>query len=140
MKVRCIRNGIRDIADQVLMSRLKKSINRDDEDPDLTIGQEYFVQAVAQWMDGGIRVYLDSVVNSGFPRPYPVEFFEIVDPGVPLGWCVGFRSVPQGMSIQCISFREWALDENFYERLVDGDDQAEEIYLIARNGGPKVMR
>lgn len=128
MRVRCISNRVDQLNDVDLRGRLEKSINLDGADDSLVIGNIYSVFAMTKWADGGIRIYLHTVEDGDYPYPYPIEMFELVDPVVPLGWCVAIEREPLGDSIGRISFPEWAADDYFYERLVEGDDIAVATY------------
>lgn len=129
MRVRCVANDIEKLNNSIVRKRLVESIHREGADEDLTVNAVYAVLAMEQWSDGGIRVYLHTVGESNYPYPYPVEMFEVVDATVTTSWCVTFfEQQSLGMSIKRISFPEWAHDDFFYERLVDGDEAVIAIY------------
>lgn len=128
MRVRCITNVVDKLPDAAVRDRLNLSIHREGPDEDLVVGQVYHVVAIARWRDNGLRVYLHTINESHHPYPYPLEMFEVVDPSLPTGWCVNFEQQQDGLIIQRISFPEWASDDQFFERLVDGDETAITIY------------
>lgn len=137
MIVRCIHSNIKTVSQEQVKARLLRSINLGNDDPDLKMGHEYYVQALSLWRDGGIRIYLHTVEMSSYPRPYPIELFTMVDDHLPSGWRISIVSPEDGDRIHCIGFSEWVLDDSFYERLVDGDLDAERIYALRRRG-PRV--
>lgn len=128
MRVRCVANDVGKLSDSMIKRRLAESIHREGSDEDLVIGSTHAVLAIDRWCDGGIRVYLHTVEENDYPYPYPIEMFEVIDSTVPADWCVTFEQQPLGMGIKRISFPEWANDDTFYERLVDGDEAAIAIY------------
>jgi hypothetical protein len=98
----------------------------------LTIGRTYPVEAVEIWSDGFCRYYLHLIEDSEFPYPCPSELFDIVDDGLPDGWCIWVSTGEHGNALKRISFPEWSRDEMFYERLMDGDAEAIRIYMRRR--------
>ena len=128
MLVKCITNDVDQLSAAMIKSRLKESIHRDGADNDLIVGNTYIVSAMDSWGDGGIRVYLHTVPESDHPYPYPIEMFEVIDSAVGSNWCVAFEQQSLGTCIKRISFPEWANDDSFYERLVEGDESAIAIY------------
>ena len=128
MRVVCVINVVSDIADAKVRERLSRSIHIDGPITDLTVGREYTVQAIEEWDSGELQLYLHTVSVSGYPYPWPAELFEVRDNSMPLGWCVYLQ--PQQGRVRCkrITFAAWATDDNFYERLVDGDPETVSVY------------
>lgn len=133
MHVRCITNAVDDLPCAAVRERLHSCMRLDGSIGELLVGQVYPVYAIGLWNDGGLRVYLHTISESDFPYPYPIEMFEITDSTFPAGWCVNFSRNESGAGICRISFPEWASDPQFFERLVDGDHSAIEIYRQYRN-------
>lgn len=73
-------------------------------------------------------IYIHNIEENWWPTPYPAEFFDFVETSLPNGWALSFATAGNDVVIRCISFPEWAHDEHFYERLVDGDQRTIEIY------------
>jgi hypothetical protein len=122
MRVRCTTNDLDSIRDTTVAARLRRSIRIDHPLYDLTVGAEYAVQAMTQRDDGGFWLYLHTVPQSDFPYPYPMEFFQFIDSSPPSCW--GLESP----AFKTLSFTEWATNALFYEKLVDGDEDAGRIY------------
>lgn len=93
----------------------------------LDLGQEYEVQAVEAWSDGYLRFYVH-VLSLPWPSPYPAELFEISDPTIPENWSGKFKATNLGVRFRRLAFKQWAEDETFYERLLNGDDAAVSAY------------
>ncbi len=98
----------------------------------VTIGEVYPVQAMRLWKDGGWWVYLDTDPYRGYPYPFPLEFFSVVDASLPAAWNVKFEEGEMGLRFKRLAFAEWAEDDVFYERLVDGDPATVEVYAANR--------
>ena len=128
MIVKCILNDLNKVNNELVKSRLAKSIHLDGANRDLVIGGEYIVLALDQWDDGGINFYLHTVEESIFPYPYPAEFFEVIDPSISAEWSLAIEQRPFGVCISRLSFSEWSNDVSFYEKLINGDESALAIY------------
>lgn len=127
MRVLCERDNVNQVADRATSVRLQRSIRLEGGDPDLDVGRVYAIEAIEE-RDGGIWFFIHVSPELDFPVPFPAEFFRVVDGEVPHHWHVTFRPRPGGDAIHRIAFRAWALDDRFYERLIDGDDQATAEY------------
>lgn len=133
MLVQCITNDIDKLSSESVRKRLAESTHLDGGDADLVISNTYPVYAIENWSDGGLRVYLHTVIESDHPYPYPLEMFSVIDSLFPAHWCVSFEQRPSGMVVKQISFPEWVNDDHFYEKLVDGDEEAIAIYKLRRD-------
>jgi hypothetical protein len=107
-------------------------ISRDTEFP-LTVGASYEVYAITTFRGHAWYYVLDD--NR---LPYPVwklaPLFEIDDPSLPADWVVGYvRKEEEDEGYPIISFPEWALDPQFYERLVDGDPESVAVFKARRD-------
>jgi hypothetical protein len=131
MLVKCVTNDIRTLSNKLVEDRLRRSIHLEGPLGDLHVGRIYSVVALHE-SDGGVWLMLDTVDRSDYPYPYPVEMFDVIDCSLPAGWCINFVQGTDGAVIKRISFREWATDEKFYERLLDGDETAVGVYRQQR--------
>jgi hypothetical protein len=127
MKVKCIANELSLIHSEAVLTRLRRSIRIDGQIRDLKVGEDYDVQAL-EHRDGGLWLFLHTVAVSEYPYPYPAEFFELVDGRIPPLWCAKFFQNDDSTGLKRLSFVEWATDDTFYERLVDGDLQCVALY------------
>jgi hypothetical protein len=92
----------------------------------LTIGKEYIVYAVTAVKEAFWYYVLD---ERGLPYPvwYPSPLFEVSDGSVPSHWIVNYFSDPNSrdrIGTSILSFKDWAIDSSFYERLIDGEAEA----------------
>jgi hypothetical protein len=127
MLVRCSITEIEKIASEKSRARLQGMIRLNGPIRDLVVGQCYRVHAI-EYLDSGCCFFIHSVPQLEFPHPYPAELFEIVDSRVPAGWSVKFVADDDCVVLRRLSYREWALDDTFYERLIDGDPAATRMY------------
>jgi hypothetical protein len=132
MLARCIADSIDQLELQPVKDRLQNDFHLDGPIAELSIGEVYHVVAL-EARGGGIWLFLDMLEGGEYTYTYPIELFEIDDPAIPAGWCVGFESQGSGLMIKRISFPTWANDDSFYEKLVDGDTSAIESYEEARS-------
>jgi hypothetical protein len=127
MIVKCIHSNIKQLTNRETIERLNqwkhisKSSNR------LIIGEEYYIFAIVQSKNSSLWYYIDTD-NDDYPRPYPAEFFEIIDNTIPHGWKVVTEKSDHAVRLFYISFAEWADDPLFHEKLVDDDEKAIMIY------------
>jgi len=128
MRVTCIKNSLASIIEDAVRMRLQESIHIEGPNADLGIGQKYVVQAVEARRDGGWWLYLHTVPASGWPYPYPAEFFQIDDNAIPTNWSLRSEFVDGQFTVKRLTFPDWANNDTFYEQLVDGDSIAEATY------------
>jgi hypothetical protein len=128
MRVKCITNDIDKLNNEAVRKRLSYSIHLEGGDSNLIVNEIYTVFALTWWRDGGVRVYLNTYEKGSYPFPYPLELFEVIDPSLPANWCVSFKKQPIGEVINCISFPEWANNDDFYQDLTEGDASLIAIY------------
>lgn len=122
MKVKCVASSLDELVDRNARERLSASIHQEGADSHLQVGAVYSVIALARWRDQGFRVYLHMVEESDYPYPYPLEMFEVVDPVLPSGWMVSFAPSVGKIDLHQIGPASWC--EEFYERLVEGEEAA----------------
>jgi hypothetical protein len=134
MRVVCRANDVSAISNASVRERLSRSIHIVGPISDLVVGREYAVQAL-EARDEGLWVYLHSVAASDYPYPYPLELFDFSDERIPAGWMLRVDATRQHVVFKRAAFVEWMADEQFYERLVDGDPEAISAYNRARASG-----
>lgn len=127
MKVICKSNNIFSFSDKSLVNRLKKYISYPEGEIDLRVGREYTVYGVVFW-DNSPWYYLCSDETDEYPKPFAAEFFEVSDPRMSKLWELAARTCDDGSIISCLVFHEWAINELFYESLIDGEADAEKIF------------
>jgi hypothetical protein len=132
MRARCILNDLSNIENPATLSRIARSIHLEGPIPHLSVGYEYAIEAVEQRVDGGWWLYLHTVSESSFPYPYPAELFELSVNTVPPDWCACIQESEGNTRLTRLSFAEWANEDHYYERLVDGDSHAVSVYMRRR--------
>jgi hypothetical protein len=128
MIIRYTGKNIADLASEEAQQRIAKSGDFSDLSSNLIAGKEYSIFALSRWSDGGMRVYIHSLEECSFPSPFPLELFEIVDSVICENWVTSRMSDSTTGKDFVFSFKEWALDETFYERLLDGDPECTAVY------------
>lgn len=132
MKVICIANNIQKLQDQEAQNRLKDYIRTSSGEIDLVIGKEYVVYGVEHW--GDIPwYYLCSEEYDDYPKPFAADFFTVVDGSLSRHWQFKYNSASgKKNSVSSLLFKSWSEDETFYERVVDGDEEAISLFTNYR--------
>lgn len=131
MIVKCITNNISFVTNKDAAERVKQWVNSEGVYNDLVTGKEYSVQNV-EYFGGGLFYYLQSVEVSEHPYPYVAEFFETIDSSFPPSWEVSFNIENERRRFKRITFSEWANDDLFFEKLIDGESEYVSIYANQR--------
>jgi len=126
MKVLCTINNIFEIEESVRLERIKKYIHLSDGQLNLEKNVEYCVYGVV-FRDNAPWYYLCLDEDDESPTPYPAELFKIIDERLSSYWRISTEDSTSGV-MSSIVFDEWANDPSFYERLVDGDPSAIELF------------
>ena len=74
-----------------------------------------------------------------YPRWNPSVFFEITDAHLSRYWIFSFQSDDKTQKEPFIGFPEWANDEYYYSRLIDGDHSEREIFQEYKKCRKKVL-
>ncbi|MFD5637987.1 hypothetical protein ACFWJM_28105 [Streptomyces sp. NPDC127077] len=101
----------------------------------LSIGKEYAVYAITAVKDVFWYYLLD---ERDLPHPvwYPSPLFRVSDGSLPAHWVVNYTAnatTQDRVGSSLISFKEWANDPSFYERLVEGEASAVAAFRNERN-------
>jgi hypothetical protein len=131
MIVKCIGNDISILSLDATRNRLGRWMDSDGRYSDLEIGQTYTVQAL-EYLDHGIWFYIHTIDVSEHPYPYASEFFNVEDSSFPINWHTTLHRSNGYETLKRITFREWAVDNSFYERIVEGDAGTVATYLRNR--------
>jgi hypothetical protein len=132
MKVRVIGNSGERLPLSMLDS--KWGLTRDASFP-LVIGKEYVVYAITVVKDA-FWYYLLDEHDLPYPVWYPSPLFQVSDGSIPAHWVVNYVSndaSPDRTGTSLITFKEWANDPFFYERLVEGEAGAAAAFRNERN-------
>ena len=131
MRVICKINNLYSVSDQLLLRRLKKYINMPDGEIGLEVGREYPVYGVVFW-DNSPWYYLCSEDYDKYPKPFAAEFFNVLDDKLSSFWKLSAMDQGKGEILSSLVFDEWAKDSTFYERLVEGDPEAVDLFAKYR--------
>jgi hypothetical protein len=91
----------------------------------LVEGKEYVVYGLLV-RQGFVWYYIADEHFSYYPVWNPAELFEVTDARLSSTWVFGFYN--DGPQYPIFSFKEWALDQYYYDRLTDGDEEAVKIF------------
>jgi len=128
MKLRCRINNLKNILDVNSRERIGRYVCLSDGELDLVVGGEYVVYGLAFW-DGCPWVYICPEDYDEYPKPYPIELFEIIDNRLSTCWKLSyFSSNKKGIMNTMLVFEEWSMSPGFYEGLVDGDTICLEVF------------
>lgn len=135
MKVICKINNVNNFTDKWLLKRLKSHFGRPssgdiqdcDEILNIVIGQVFTVYGVVFW-DNSPWYYIVDDEDDEYPTPYASEFFDVIDKRLSSYWNLSAVDSGEFGVISSLVFHEWAEDDRFYERLIDGDLEAEEKF------------
>jgi len=126
MKVLCTINNVFEIEESVTLDRVKKYIHLSDGQLNLEKNVEYCVYGIV-FRDNAPWYYLCLDQDDESPTPYPAELFETIDERLSSFWRLSTEESINGV-ISSMVFDEWANDPSFYERLVDDDPSAIELF------------
>jgi hypothetical protein len=91
----------------------------------LKIGKTYLAFALTHFR-GGFWVYVDDEDLHPYPLWYPSPLFEIASSKLSSTWRVGVQGAEPNEWI--LAFEEWVSDALYYERLLNGDRDAQIAY------------
>jgi hypothetical protein len=131
MIVKCSSNEISYVTNQNAAGRVRQWVNSEGVYTDLEVGREYAVQNI-EYYEGGFFYYLHSVEVSDHPYPYVAELFEISDSSLPSDWEISYDVENGKKRFKRLTFAEWAVDDAFFEKLIDGEPKAVSLYADRR--------
>ena len=130
MIVQCIKNKLANFGEGVLKHSLRKVIHLDDhEDVGIKVGQLYKVYGINLnfFIENMPFYYICEDEHSSYPVPIAAVFFEIIDSKPSKYWNFVFEP---GLTGRFGFFLpEWARDQRYYERLVDGGQKEEDTFV-----------
>ena len=98
-----------------------------DTEFEVMLGRQYEVFAVTVRLNMNWYYVIDNS-GSSYPIWKPAVLFDIVDGSIPPSWRLGYFRFSHDRQYSILSFPEWAEDYHFYERLVDEEASAMEIF------------
>lgn len=125
MEITCKQNSFRGLP-EVRQKAIGRFLRADDGYANLVKGLVY-VAVGAVIRDNFPWFYVFEEPEGEYPKPYPVDYFEIDVWRVPEDWIVRSHILSNGNSSTEIVPYAWASFPRFYERLVDGDEMATHV-------------
>lgn len=126
MIVECVSDDIRSVDPKSgLEQEVRRWFGTDTYRMNLTVGRLYVVYAVAV-EQGWLRYFIadDMYARTQYPFSFFATFFKVIDRRLSRCWTLRSGNGAAECSDFIITFDEWADDPSFYERLVDGEDEA----------------
>lgn len=112
---------------------------RFEEPRPLTVGRQYTVYAIALTREG-LWFYVLDDDELRWPIRQPASLFELESGRFPAGWVLGrHRNANNNELYTTISFPEWATEPFYYERLLDDDPEATEVFRSRRIEAESIM-
>lgn len=127
MLVECIANNISGLKIDEVRNRIRQWTDANGSYNDIEIGTQYLVQAVEYQRENAFY-YLQVGEFDEYPYPYAAECFVVLDSSLPNEWVASTSVELQVSKPIIISFREWANDATFFEKLIDGEPEQRSIY------------
>lgn len=131
MKLKCVANNIKKLPKDS-QERIKECIRMPDGEIDLCVGKIYTVYGIVFW-DNSPWYYLCSDDFDTYPTPFPWECFKTINNEFSKYWALQVQKPDDGSVIPYLAICElpddWWI---FYENLINGDYQSEQIFLKYR--------
>jgi uncharacterized protein YbaR (Trm112 family) len=120
VKVRCIHNKAESLPPEIL----EKLRCPKDTEFLVTVSKEYTVYCIYISMGYIEYTICDNEHDPYYSHGYPAFLFDVVDPRLSKWWVYSFFKESYDSSFVYITYPEWAQDPYYYNRLIDGDEEA----------------
>ena len=132
MKIKCIYNRISELRDDLVIKNIKNNLQRFNSDnvpiSYLEMGREYVVYGIT-FIDNLPWFYVCDEDRDEYPIARYSGFFEIINPKFSRYWELSTEiSNDLNKIFSRIVIPEWAKNDLFYERLVDGEELEVSIF------------
>ena len=131
MLVKCITNNLHDIENPIVKKKLSTYIGRSDGELNLETNKKYTVYGVVFW-DNHPWFYL-CTDDLDYPTPYSSVFFDVIDNRLSKYWVMSTTIGSDGDFQTSLTIEPWASDRFFYERLIDGDNVAIDMFTRSKD-------
>lgn len=130
MKIICTENNINKLPEDKYR-RIKKDIHRSDGIiHSLIVGREYVVYGLV-FRDNCLWYQICHDENDTYPYPYPAELFDLTDSSFSRHWAINGTNNDR---IEFFVSSDRIVNEvGYLERLIDGDQDAEEAFFVYRS-------
>jgi hypothetical protein len=135
MLIKCIKNNIYDVGESItLLQYLKESVHLDNNELPLSIGKIYHVYGCLYKKEYPWFYICEDDDFEDYPKAYAAPFFEVIDSSLSKYWVFGHAVIKndinsEGYIYTHMTFKEWANDYFFYERLVEGQEKEVSIFM-----------
>jgi len=119
MKATCKFSNLSQIPSAESIVKIKKYISLPDGELDIKAGKEYVVYGI-EFRDNHPWLYICLDAYEEYPVAIAADFFEITDNRLSKHWKLCFQNIHNKQRTRLV-FEEWALDSDFYEKLVDSE-------------------
>jgi len=129
MKVKCVSNKGSDLSKENINAEAGYGVNTIFN---ITANEKYTVYGIAFVNNCMWYFIAEDIFGKGrnFPMWYPAELFVITSNELSKTWVINKVDIDgKGDLIPFISFPEWANDDEYYGRLVDGDKEDYETFM-----------
>ena len=124
MKIRCKYNKINQIQDQKIQEVLKKIIFLDDNSElGIEINRVYDVYGL-YFSEVGTQYFICEDTEDEYPTGGHACFFDIIDNSIPINWKFVYNNIDDSYLVPS----EWAEDDMFYEKLLNGEKKEKIIF------------
>lgn len=94
----------------------------------IELNKEYIVMGIIVYSDSNCSYYL--IDTNGKPIWYPYLLFEIIDNSLPSNWFLKLYNPKNEFEVSSIlGFEELCNDEEFYDKLIERDEEILQIYF-----------
>jgi hypothetical protein len=124
MIVECCSNKLADITNEKHREQLMMNIHQ--SEVALDVGRQYVVYGIIFW-EGMPWYYVCEEESDSYPHPYFAAFFRVVDPTLSSSWEL-YWPADEGNEASLVP-REWGQSREVYERLVDGNQLEQEVFI-----------
>lgn len=94
----------------------------------LELNKEYIVMGIVTYQDSKVLYYL--IDTNGKPDWFPYLLFDILENSIPPDWFMRINGKRNDTDIHTLyGFNELCNEEDFYDRLMERDEEAMRIYI-----------
>lgn len=128
MKVKCKHTTAEDLDLEFVTTIVAKDYDFSSGGYGVELNEEYIVMGIVVYADSNCAYYLIDTHNK--PTWYPYLLFELIDNSLPSNWFLKlYHPNTEFEIVSLLGFEELCNDEEFYDKLIERDKEAERIYF-----------
>jgi len=128
MKVRCKQTTAKGLDLKFVTTIISNDYDFNSGGYGIELNEEYVVMGITLYSDSNCYYYL--IDTNGKPTWYPYLLFEIIDNRLPSNWFLKLYNPDTEIEITSIlGFEELCNDEDFYDKLIERNDEVMRIYF-----------